>query len=243
MKPVFGSLTAAFLALSPIESYGQDYDLLVVPGEVLWPVERWSKAGVEQRWLAQRTGGRAVARVTVTRHKPYCGKKAVEPCDPGTWSQKVDIRPVQAKGAKPAPPYYLLTGPVDPAAAGRADMTGKLDISKRESAISVSTGGKAYVIARKRSRDDKRVTVTVQAGSVSQEVYACETGGKAYPFCGDEGFEEILWAGDLDGDGRLDFIAQFTKKYSIRHYYLYVSKGAGNGAHVRLAAKYFRYGE
>ena len=101
-------------------------------------------------------------------------------------------------------------------------------------------GSDSYRVTRRRTDDDSRIIVTVSAESVVQELYACETGGESYPFCGDEGFEEILWGGDLDGDDRLDLIAQFTQEYSVRDYFLFTSSGSDADEHVRVAARFTR---
>lgn len=227
--------------LLSMPSHAQDYDLLVIVDSVRWPVDRSEESGAQHWWLVQSSGANGLAApVTVKHHKPYCAK-TVEACSKGEWSQEVDVRFIEDIDAELAPPYYLLTGPIDPAATRRADMIGQLDSSNKESNISVSMGGESYLIVRRRTGDGNRIIVTVSSGSVAQEVYSCETGGESYPYCGDEGFEEILWCGDLDGDDRLDFIAQFTPKYSMRHYYLFTSAGVGADKHVRMAAQFTRY--
>ena len=236
-----GTLATLGFLLLCAPSHSQDYRLLVIVDDVLRPMDRSARSGTQQWWLLQSTGAAgSAAPVTVTHHEPYCSK-TVEACEDGEWSQEVEVRLIEDRDAKLAPPFYLLAGSIDPTMTRTVAMTGQLDSSSPESDISVSLGGKSYRIARRRSHDDSRVIVTVSAGSVAQELYACETGGKSYPYCGDEGFEEILWSGDLDGDNRLDFIAQFTPKYSMRHYYLFTSTGAAADKHVRMAAQFTRY--
>lgn len=232
-------VTVIFLLLST-SSHGQDYNLLVIEDSVRRSVDRSERSGSQQWWLVRSSSadGRTVP-VTVTYREPYC-TKTVELCSEGEWSQEVDVRPIEDGDAELGPPYYLLKGPIDPVLTRRVDMTGQLDSSSRESAISVSMGGESYLITRRRTDDDSRIIVTVSVRSLGQELYACETGGESYPFCGDEGFEEILWSGDLDGDNRLDFIAQFTPKYSIRNYYLFTSSGTGADEHVRVTAQFTR---
>lgn len=45
----------------------------------------------------------------------------------------------------------------------------------------------------------------------------------------DEGSASLVWAGDLDGDGRLDLILNATPKYSVSVYMLYLSSAATKG--------------
>lgn len=236
---VSGGLILVGLLLS-MPSYGQDYDLLVIQDSVRGSVDRSESTGTRRWWLV-RSGGTdgMVVPVVVTHHEPYC-TKTVEPCIDGEWSQQVDVQPVQDGDAAPPPPHYLLNGPIDPASVTTVQMSGRLDSSSRESTIDMLLGGDSYRVTRRRTDDDSRIVVTVSAGSVVQELYACETGGESYPFCGDEGFEEILWGGDLDGDNRLDLIAQFTPEYSLRNYYLFTSSGTGADEHVRAAAQFTR---
>ena len=241
MKRTPGTLVAITFIFLSMPSHGQDYNLLVIEDSVNRPVDRSESSGTQQWWLVQPSGADArAAPVTVTHQKPYC-TKTVEACSEGEWSQEIDVRPIEDRDAELAPPYYLLKGPIDPSLTRRVEMSGQLDSSRRESNIRVSMGVESYLISRRRTDDDSRIIITISGGSVVQEVYACETGGESYPYCGDEGFEEILWSGDLDGDNRLDFIAQFTPKYSMRHYYLFTSSGAGADEHVRMAAQFTRY--
>lgn len=232
-------LTVTCLLLS-MSSHAQDYDLLVIEDSVRSSVDRSERARTERWWLVQSSGvGSAAVPVLVTHHEPYC-TKTVEPCIDGEWSQQVEVRPIQDGDATRSPPYYLVNGPIDPASTRVAQMSGRFDSLSRESTVSVSLGGESYVVTRRQTDDVSRITVRLSVGSVAQELYACETGGESYPFCGDEGFEEILWSGDLDGDNRLDLIAQFTPKYSIRDYYLFTSTGTGADEHVRVAARFTR---
>ncbi len=111
------------------------------------------------------------------------------------------------------------------------------------SQITLSLDGNHYLVTRTHSADKNKLAVTLRFGAITQEIYTCETGGRTYPLCGDEGFEEVLWAGDLDGDDHLDFIAQFTDKYTKRRYYLYTSRDAETGQLVGISAEYSRYTE
>ena len=233
-------LTSIALLMLSTPSHGQDYDLMVIEDRVRWSVDESESPRTQRWWLVQPGGIDGVAvPVLVTHSEPYC-TKTVEPCIDGEWSQRVDVQPIQNADTALPPPYYLVDGPIDPALIRTAQVSGGLDSSSRESIMSISLDNERYRVTRRRTDDGSRITVTVSAGSVAQELYACETGGESYPFCGDEGFEEILWSGDLDGDNRLDLIAQFTPKYSVRNYYLFTSAGTGADEHVRAAAQYTR---
>ena len=51
----------------------------------------------------------------------------------------------------------------------------------------------------------------------------------------DEGSPRIHWAGDIDGDGKLDLILNETPKYSYGLYALYLSSAATRGPVARVA--------
>lgn len=46
----------------------------------------------------------------------------------------------------------------------------------------------------------------------------------------------LLWAGDLDHDGRLDYLLDATDHYNVTEWVLFLSRGAGEGEPVRRAA-------
>ncbi len=52
----------------------------------------------------------------------------------------------------------------------------------------------------------------------------------------DDAMIEILFIGDIDGDGKLDFLIDKSNKYSYREYCLYLSSYAAKGECVRLVA-------
>jgi len=53
----------------------------------------------------------------------------------------------------------------------------------------------------------------------------------------EDGIPEVLWAGDLDRDGKLDLIADITDHYNVRHIVLYLSSYADDGELVGIAAE------
>jgi hypothetical protein len=77
-------------------------------------------------------------------------------------------------------------------------------------------------------------TVTLSDGTVSQELYFPDD---FFVSC-DEPHFSIQWAGDLDGDGRLDLVTTFSPKYSYHPRRLYLSSAASGGMLVGLAAAF-----
>lgn len=77
-------------------------------------------------------------------------------------------------------------------------------------------------------------TVTLSDGAVSQELYFPDDG---FLSC-DEPHFSVQWAGDLDGDGRLDLVTTFSPKYSYYPRRLLLSSAAQEGALVGLVAAF-----
>lgn len=79
-------------------------------------------------------------------------------------------------------------------------------------------------------------TVTLSDGERSQVLFTPEMD----PFDCDEPHFDVHWAGDLDGDGRLDLLATFSVKYSNHPRRLYLSSTAAPGDLVGRAALFQR---
>ena len=77
--------------------------------------------------------------------------------------------------------------------------------------------------------------ITLRRGSVSQTIFAM-------PEEVDEPHVHLHFAGDLDGDGKLDLIMTNSRKYSYWPVQLYLSSAAGPGELVRLVAQWDGYG-
>ncbi|MFP6582861.1 MAG: hypothetical protein VCD00_09935 [Candidatus Hydrogenedentota bacterium] len=58
-----------------------------------------------------------------------------------------------------------------------------------------------------------------------------------YEQLSEEAYPRLLWAGDLDGDNKLDLIMDITYHYNVQHLVLYLSSYAAAGELVRLAAE------
>jgi hypothetical protein len=76
-------------------------------------------------------------------------------------------------------------------------------------------------------------TVTLSDGRAVQELYVPND----QPFSCDEPHFSVQWAGDLDGDGRLDLVTTFSPKYSWYPRRLYLSSAAAPGDLVGLVAR------
>lgn len=59
-----------------------------------------------------------------------------------------------------------------------------------------------------------------------------------YPILALDGLPTLMWAGDLDRDGRLDLILNLTNHYNVSLYALFLSSKAGPGELVRKVAEF-----
>jgi hypothetical protein len=75
-------------------------------------------------------------------------------------------------------------------------------------------------------------TITLTRGAVTQTLYP--PGNDV--FSCDEPHFSVQWAGDLDGDGRLDLVTTFSPKYSWYPRRLFLSSAARSGELVGLVA-------
>ena len=78
--------------------------------------------------------------------------------------------------------------------------------------------------------------VILTDGGNSQQLYSLENG----QFACDEPHLSVNWAGDLDGDGRLDLVTTFSRKYSYHPRRMYLSSAARPGELVGQVALFER---
>jgi len=105
------------------------------------------------------------------------------------------------------------------------------DLSVRTARAEVELGGVSYDFSLESSYPEAcTAVVTVSSGNASQRIPVEGVFG-----CGDPHFA-IHWAGDLDSDGALDFLATFSMKYSYHPRQLFLSSAAAPGELVGLAA-------
>jgi hypothetical protein len=72
--------------------------------------------------------------------------------------------------------------------------------------------------------------LVLSEGSIRQTLYSVES-------CDDCSWQ-IKWAGDLDGDGKLDFYIQLSPHYNAAIMKVFLSSGAENGKLVKEAAEF-----
>lgn len=77
-------------------------------------------------------------------------------------------------------------------------------------------------------------TITLGDGTRSQTLYRADD----QEFSCDEPHFDLDWAGDLDGDGRLDIVTTLSPKYSYYPRRLWLSSAARAGELVGLVAQY-----
>jgi hypothetical protein len=125
---------------------------------------------------------------------------------------------------EPPDPILLVTG-VPGLRPGSAEtvILFTTGLSSSSPALDLVVGGRAYVVAL--SGSDPMgcdAVVTVAEGDLTQTLYTPADS----PFDCDEPHFDVHWAGDLDGDGRLDLAATFSSKYSHHPRRLYLSSAA-----------------
>jgi len=102
-----------------------------------------------------------------------------------------------------------------------------------ERRLTMTLGATAYQLELRASNPDFcDATVTLSDGRASQTLYVPQ----GQPFDCDEPHFSVQWAGDLDGDGRLDLVTTFSPKYSWYPRRLYLSSAARPGELVALVA-------
>jgi hypothetical protein len=110
----------------------------------------------------------------------------------------------------------------------RASVTEVALLTQRSAAISL--GSREYALkleSAQESMSDAKVILT--EGNRTQMLYSADG------FADDPHFD-VYWAGDLDGDGKLDLVVDFSRKYSVLSYRLLLSTRARPGQLVGDAA-------
>ncbi len=98
--------------------------------------------------------------------------------------------------------------------------------------LRISVGERRYELRLRSPRGDlSDATVTLTEGRRTQTLYSA--GGFA-----DDPHFHVVWAGDLDRDGRLDLVVNFSNKYSLSPYRLLLSSRASGTLLVGEAANF-----
>ncbi|MBX9951258.1 MAG: hypothetical protein K2Y39_18970 [Candidatus Obscuribacterales bacterium] len=91
----------------------------------------------------------------------------------------------------------------------------KLNVGAKESTLTVSG-------TKKDSEWRNQYKIVLETEGVKQTVYERKE-------VSDSSFPSLLWAGDLDGDGKLDLIMDMTNNYNVRDVTLFLSTKAKQG--------------
>ncbi|MHB0972564.1 MAG: hypothetical protein ACYC7A_18030 [Thermoanaerobaculia bacterium] len=100
--------------------------------------------------------------------------------------------------------------------------------------IDIVLGRRSYVLRAEGFDKTPKQRLILSDGVREQVLFDCEG-------C-DYGPLHIKWAGDLDGDGELDLITNFSWKYSISHVKVWLSSKAAKGELVGLVAAEMTHG-
>jgi hypothetical protein len=144
---------------------------------------------------------------------------------------ELDVTPERSPNAMP----HLLMSDIPGVQPGPATtvVADEVSLWGEERRLEMRLGATAYAVAL--SASDPALcdaTVVLTQGALAQTLYPPGNDD----FSCDAPHFSIQWAGDLDGDGRLDLVTTFSPKYSWYPRRLYLSSAAQPGALVGLVA-------
>jgi hypothetical protein len=143
----------------------------------------------------------------------------------------------------PLEPLFLIRG-VKNVSAGPVttvfDAGGRVNILDESSAITLKLGEVSYVLKVFGSEDTakclsqslpRNARLLLVNGESRQVLYTLQD-------CGTDPSWILLWAGDLDRDGKLDLYVNVTQHYNVSERKLFLSSQAADGQLVREAAEF-----
>ncbi len=104
----------------------------------------------------------------------------------------------------------------------------KLNVGAKQSTLTVN--GK-----KKDQEWRSEYNIVLESGGIKQVVYERKE-------VSDSSFPSLLWAGDLDGDGKIDLIMDATSNYNVRDLALFLSSRAKPGKLVEKVAAHYSTG-
>jgi hypothetical protein len=104
----------------------------------------------------------------------------------------------------------------------------KLNVGTKESTFTVSG-------AKKDAEWRTGYRIVLESGGMKQTIYERKQ-------VADSSFPSLLWAGDLDGDGKIDLIMDTTDNYNVRNLTLFLSSKAKPGKLVEQVATHMSTG-
>lgn len=185
--------------------------------------ETSAKSG--QQWMALIDEGQRSSLRNVTIHV----ERVTDVDDrPGTKSGKevsIATPPIKQESV-----VVLLRGmPLREGAVPTARYSGEGDAGKPLH-ITLPNATTAYKLAI--DCDGGHCPLTLSANGISQRLFVFGNDPEAGDFKG----LRVIWAGDLDGDGKLDLLVDLTNRDNSSDTALYLSSKAGSGELVGLAA-------
>jgi len=162
------------------------------------------------------------------------GESRLEPAQVRIASERDGEFTIYRITTEPSEAEMLLSGVpgVEPGPAFTAARA--LDLSPRRSQHTLDVRNRRYTVRLETSRPDQCDAVIVVEGEGRRQILF-DAAAPAEFSC-DEPHFEIIWAGDMDRDGRLDLLVTFSRKYSYYPRRLLLSSAAPEADIVGEAA-------
>jgi hypothetical protein len=147
----------------------------------------------------------------------------------------------------PLQPLFLIRG-VKNVSAGPVttvfDEGGSTSILAESSAITLKLGEASYVLKVAGSEDTAKCSDQPFPRNARLVLVSGESGQVLYSLqdCGNDPSWRLLWAGDLDRDGKLDLYVSVTQHYNVSERKLFLSSQASEGQLVKEVADFVTSG-